>query len=455
MTNLLTKPDRLFLLLAIPLGVLLSLVTIPFGGGDEQHHYQRTAELAYFHGLSRKSPAPAGIVRFRREALATFVRLSPNGYSRQEYARLAAIPLDAARPDTLTMNIFTVHHPINYFVQSTAFRIAAEMNARPLTLLYVARLAGMLAGVALLWLAIRVTPSQKFTMAALALLPGIVDARSTLNADALTSGFAFLFIAVCLRAIVRTARITSNELALIAIAALAIASAKGAYIPLVFLTLALPAVRFSSAGYRAAGVAACIVPATLCGLGWMLAVKHYLFTGYTYRTLAGQPVPDQQLSFILHEPLAYARIVSRTLFETSFLGTTLLGLIGEFSYSNAVLTNCIYGALGTLCLTTTLVDDPGSTARCSYQARVLAFGLALTCVLAALTLLYVQWCEVRAPIVGGFQGRYFLPVLPLVALATPIRVTVRKDLAGRALLALGIIGAIPATSTVQEFLARW
>lgn len=184
-------------------------------------------QLAYFHALNRNSPVRACIVRFRQHTITTFLRLHPHGHTREEYAQLAAIPLASDRADTLVMNIIAVHHPIKYLAQSIAFRHAAGLKSGALTLRYIAQLAGMLAGIAPLWIAIRLTPLHQFVLAALALLPGIAASLCTLNADAITRGFSFILVAQCFRAISRTTRIGWTEVCQRGLTALAVLLRKG------------------------------------------------------------------------------------------------------------------------------------------------------------------------------------------------------------------------------------
>jgi uncharacterized membrane protein len=455
MRSLLSTPERLFLWLAIPTGLILSLLIPPFGGGDEQRHYHRTAEIAYGQSLSRTSHLPAGIVAFRKHAFTLYFENHPDGYSRREFDALAAIPLAADRLDTLQMNIFTVHHPINYAAQALAFRLAASAGVRPLGLMYVARIAGTLIGILLLWLAIRVTPSQHYSMAAIALLPTIAASRSTINADAITIGLALLFTALTLRAVQRTAPIARGEVFILALAALGIASAKGAYIPMALLPLAIPGIRFQSPHHRITTLAACILPAIAGGLGWMLLVKSFLFSGFEYRTLAGTPMPDQQLAFILHDPIGYVRVIFHTLFETSFLLSSLQGLLGEFSHSNVIFPEWAYWSVGTLGVATVLLDEKDPLRSYRAPTRAFALGIFVICFAGAITLLYVQWSPVRAPVISGFQGRYFAPVLPLLVLAMRPPLQARATSTGAALIATSVVGLALTVYAILVALYRY
>jgi uncharacterized membrane protein len=440
MSRCLTHPDRLFLLIAIPFGLLFAFLTPPFGGGDESFHYHRTADIAYFHILDKESKVPAGVVAFIYHGMAHYLKADWVAYSRTEYERLAAIPLDAGRAGTLMMNILTVNHPINYLPQAVAFRLAAEAGAKPLALLYIARLAGLAAGIALTWLAIRVMPSHRYLLAGFALLPTIVYFRSFLHTDAVTDGMAFLFIALALRAITETKPISTKESFLLALFALLIASCKGAYAPLALLALAIPRARFASLPKRLGVIAAIIIPAFIGGLGWMYLVKTFFFIGYHYQTWGGDPVPDEQLSFILHQPFAYLGVVVNTLFGTPFFLLSLRGILAEMGFMDIHLPSWTYGMLVFLLAGVAILDVSIRNATYTRPVRMLTLALFLACFGMALTLLYIQWTGVQAPTIKGFQGRYFTPVLPLLFLFVKPVKQASATRAGWAVVALGMFG---------------
>ena len=452
MSRLISHPDRLFLLVAIPFGLLFTFLTPPFGGGDESFHYQRTAEIAYLHILDKQSEVPAGIVAFINSGRVHYLKLKPPADAPTEVTTPAEIPLDAGHTGTLTMNIFTVHNPITFLPQAVAFRLAAEAGARPFVLLYISRLTGLVAGLLLTWLAIRIMPSHKYLLAGFALLPTIMFFRSYLHTDAITNGMAFLFIALCFRAIIDEKPIATKESFQLTLSALLIASCKGAYLPLALLVLAIPHSRFGSLKRQLKVVATIILTAFIAGFGWMYLVKMFFFTGYSYQTYGGIPVPDEQLSFILHQPFTYVSVVLKTLFTTPFFPALFQGVMAQMGYGNIVLSDWAYGMLFFLLASVAALDISARSVSYSKPAHTLALTLFIACFGLALTLLYIQWTDVQAPIIKGFQGRYLIPILPLLFIFVRPAKEATKSLAGLSVLALGLLGlSVASWSLITTF----
>jgi len=447
--SLLKHPDRLFLLIAVSFGLLFAFLTRPFGGGDEHFHYQRTAEIAYLHVLDKQSELPRGIVLFLQSGKVHYLGVRPRQGTAADYPDPASITLDAAHSGTVNAHIFTVHNPIDYVPQAVAFRLAAIAGVRPLGLLYIARVAGLAAAIWLTWLAIRIMPTHRYLLAGCALLPTVVFYRSFLQSDTIAIALAFLYLACALRAITRSGAVTGRELTLLAATAIGVASTKGAYLPLTALVLAIPAHRFIRPAGKWRYCAAVIGAAFVMGFGWMQLVKNQIFTGYFYHTWAGNPVPDQQIAFILHHPLGYLGAVLRTLLETPFFAVVFRGLLAQLGQGNVFLSAWEYGLLFFMLAGLAATDDTGRAATYSQATRLWALVLFLACAGLSLTLLYIQWNAVQAPVILGFQGRYLTPALPLLFLFIKPAGEARRDLAGLALCGLGIFGLSAAAWTLM------
>ncbi|MFT5139274.1 MAG: putative membrane protein [Lysobacterales bacterium] len=440
MSRLLNYPERLFLLVAIPFGLLFTFLTPPFAGGDESFHYQRTAEIAYLQFLDKQSEVPAGIVNFIQFGRAYYLNINQADDFSTEYSTPADIPLDAEHIGTLNMNIFTVHHPVMYLPQAIVFRLAAEAGVKPFFLLYISRLAGLAAGIMLAWFAIRLMPAHRYMLTGFALLPTCVFMRSYLHTDAISNGVAFLFIALSIRAITRVEPITVKETFTLAVSALLVASCKGAYLPLALLVFAIPRIRFGSLEKKLKVTCTIFATAFIGGFGWMYLVKTFLFTDYSYHTNGGTPIPDEQLAFILSNPFGYLEVIINTLIYTPFFQTVLQGLIAQMGHGNILLGGWAYVVIFFLFACVAVFDVTSMDESYSKPVYVWIITLFLMCFGLALTLLYIQWTSVQWPIIIGFHGRYLIPILPLLFLFAKPAKEATQVLAGFSVIALGMIG---------------
>ena len=414
----LSAPHCLFVLFAcLEAAVLIALIP-PLAGGNETNNFRRVAAISAGHVLVEPASVPRGVADLLDLADAQNPERTklPPPYSTAEFRALAAVPLRADVRATLLPNPIAVLNPVAYVPQVLAYWFGEVLGWTPLTLFYLGRIAGAAAGIALTAAAIRRMPCSRYGLAALALLPTIVFSRSTLDADQVTNGLAFLFAAMFFAAIVARERMSAGSLAVLAGTAFLMAQCKSAYLVLLLLALAIPAERFASRRAWFMAMALIILPGTLADVAWIAALKHTYFAGIRYRTYAGIVVPDAQIAHILRSPLSFVHVLLRTLFAPSFVSASLLGFLGVFGPPVEMPVICYILLL--TALTLVLVGEGRQDGpKMSSLMRLLALGSFAAGVVLILTLLYVQWDGVGAQVIRGFQGRYLYPLAaPLLAL---------------------------------------
>ena len=440
------SPEWIFALLALIGGIVLVALIPPVGGGNERYNFHRAASAASGHLMVGPALLPGGISTFLDTSREKFRegKNPPYSYSRADFDKMAAIPLQADEPSIVPANPIAILHPASYLPQAPAIALAQRLGLSPLVLFYVGRIAGLLAGIALTFAAIRVIPFHKHALAAIALLPPILFTRSTLDADQFTVGLAFLFLALVIREIAGTGRIGTRTLAGLAIAAFVLAQCKSAYLLLPLLSLAIPVSRFGSMRAKLLGCALICVPGILASAAWMMALKSSYFDNIAqYRTWSGVVRPADQLQFILFEPLTYLQVVMTTTFATPMIPKTVLEFLGVFGPA-VTLPLPFYPVAGALLAGVVFSDSRlprGPLA--NWRVGVFALAIAAVTIGIVLTLLYLQWTQYRAPHIDGFQGRYLYPLVPLFLLSIPaagrsfLGVRVQYWLVGLGLVSIG------------------
>ena len=437
------SPEWIFAFFALIGGIVLIGLIPPVGGGNERYNFHRAASAASGHLMVGPALLPGGISEFLEVSREKFRegRSPPYSYSRADFDKMAAIPLQADEPRILHPNPIAVLHPVSYLPQSAAIALGQSVGLSPLVLFYSGRFAGLLAGIALTFLAVRTIPIHKHALAAVALLPPILFTRSTLDADQFTVGLAFLFLALMIREIAAGGRIGTRALAGLAIGAFILAQCKSAYFLLPLLSLAIPASRFGSMPAKLLGCALICVPGILASAAWMIALKLNYFDNIAqYSTWSGVVRPGDQLQFILSGPLNYLRIVLTTLFATPLIPKVMLEFLGVFG-PPVRLPLPFYPIAGVLLAGVVYSDRPiAEAALTRWRTRTFALAIAAATIFIILTLLYLQWNQYRGPLIEGFQGRYLYPLIPLFLLAIPAAGKPFFGIPARAwLLAIGLL----------------
>lgn len=435
-------PDKLFLVFALVGGLVLAALIPPLAGGNEEMNFQRAAMVANGHILVRPAALPGGIADLLDVTNRTFSEGTrpPLHYSRQQFEDVAALKLGADRQRMVEPNPIAVLNPVSYLPQAPLMAAGEATGFSPLAIFYLGRLAGLMAAIVLTFFAIRITPVHKYGLAAVALLPPILFSRSTLDADQLTNGLAFLFLAMMMREIGASHPIGGRSIAALAITAFLLAQAKSAYLLLPLLSLAIPSERYGTAARKAFACALISFPGIAASVGWMVLLKLTYFSGLQYRTWSGIVEPHQQLGLILAQPLGYAAVLLHTLFGTAFIAQSMVEFLGVFGPPVRLPMLVIVVLAGLLIVSVASDERTTEASLKSWRVRSLAIAIGIVTILLIVTLLYLQWTSVGGPVIEGFNGRYLYPLAPLFLLLIPSDGRKLFGLSCTAwLLALGIV----------------
>src|SRR5450631_3261514 len=136
-------PERQFLLVAGLVGLILTVLIPPLGGGNERFNFQRTAMVATGHIAIEPLDVPGGVPKLLAANRAQFSegRAPPYRYTGAQFQELAAIGLNADHPAVLQPNPIAILNPVAYLPQTLAYRIGQAFGLPPLALFYLGRLA--------------------------------------------------------------------------------------------------------------------------------------------------------------------------------------------------------------------------------------------------------------------------------------------------------------------------
>jgi uncharacterized membrane protein len=279
-----------------------------------------------------------------------------------------------------------------------------------------ARLADLAAFIALVALAIRRLPTRGWVLAILALAPVVVFQAATVSADVVTTALALLVVADALALMARPVDDVPRALLVeTVLVTLALALCKQPYF-LAAALLLLPAWRHR----RSIGVwiGAALALGGALAIAWTRwANDHYLAPDFLPPSLGGHPnyannnvQPKPQIAYLQHHPFAFVSAVGRTLTDhgVSILHDVMVQ-IAFWHVPGLIAFLVAFGLLVVVVLDT----EPLAGGR---RMRVFALSLAAVTVVVSLFLAYVGWNALRAPRIDGFQGRYLVVVIAIVAL---------------------------------------
>lgn len=382
---------------------------IPLGAGwDEETHQVRVWDLAHLRLIPNEAtrhelPYPAIFwnLSYRRQLL---VRPVEPGF----WDTYGEAPIDSQGFLYAGATTRSLYSPPTLLPYALVMRYAGLKYDMPaLVVFYASRMAGLVAYALLAWLAVRLTPFGKWTMAVLALTPTAVFQAATISADPVSTGLAMVFVVGCLAAAARPTLGWKEWSSIVALAA-GLFWAKGnlAILAVLPFLLVAPSRFRMRGGYLLLALAVALLAAVEVGVWTSVAYSEVLPFRQDWSSA-------EQVAPIAAGALDFLRLLWNDLWARG--GTYLRQWIGEYGYGYGSVPWLSHLAFGAGLLAALLADQPnGMVPRRTRNALALTF---LAAAAGTFLALYIAVTPAGAARIEGIQGRYFTPLAPLLGLA--------------------------------------
>lgn len=409
-----TRIETLLFALICAATLAFAIITPPFQAPDENQHFFKAAHLANGRTLADRkgdligAHLPRAAVHLHATDFPTDVGTVHRRFNPAHLA--AAIDADAARTGTTFAEFPNVasYAPTLYTPGALGLRLSQNFGVPQIGSFYIGRIVNALTGLGLLCLALRLMPFGRRAMLATALLPTFAYQTGSLSPDAIINGLGFVGLALSLR--MASGAPAQSSTRLLPIAAPLLALAKGVYLPLLGAGLRWPIDR------RSWLILATMALGAATFVGWMHysgggQALYHIQSRKTSETMMTAPLADQ-LRIVLADPTAYVRILTTSVAERA--PVYFLQIIGRFGW-NAILLPLLAYPLACLMIAGAIFSGTGLRIR--FTQRLWWLTVAAGVALLIETAMYLTATPLGADYVQGTQGRYFLPLLPLVLLA--------------------------------------
>jgi uncharacterized membrane protein len=379
---------RAFVITALIVGTAFVFVTPPFQVPDEVGHYWRAVAIAdgQLAGSAVRLPKCVQTLVY-----VLWVQTAGQPDVRFDRTRLRTawtIPYDDST--LVPLNCVGWYTIVPSLPQATACLIGRIFRLRPLITFYLGRLFNLAAFVALVALAMTLAPEAECLFAAAALLPMSMFMAASFSPDVMTIAMTFVLTALALR---------PRSDGAFGAATLLTALCKPPYFLVAFL------------GARTRRRLAIALLAMAAG-----ASITFLAGRGAFRTRTDVRIDERaQLRLVVSHPLHYAAVTAGDFVHRGReYGEEIIGVLGwlDVRLPGAVM---LFATIAVIAIALT------SGTRADARVRVAALAILAVCVLAISFSLYLTWSAVGAGEVAGIQGRYFLPLLPLLLIAIGIR----------------------------------
>lgn len=427
------KTENLFLAIALTFGVIFTLIIAPFHAESEPQHYYRSYQISeakliadkkitdcYGQQFATYLPSTTCVGGMLPKSILTTAKTTEGIESRKNPKRkqniqtiiaLLNLPLDSNNRVFLRFPNISLFFPITHLPQAFGMAIGRLFNLSPLVLLYIGRICNLLVWLLLVYLAIKITPFYKWLLLLLALTPMSIFQASSLSGDALTNGLSFLLIAAILKtAFAGEKQVTKSEIFILALLSLLLSLSKLAYFPILFLLWVIPVQRFPSKKQYFITLSAIVLVSLAAVLSWLLITRHL---NVPLRLDTPNLTTQQRLDYLASQPWKLLVLLGNTL---RLHGLTYLEqFLGGMGWGETKMPIWHIVSFGLVLVGVAACSHDKDIVVCRRQ-KAISLGIVVTNVVLIFTLLYVTWTSLDADVIQGFQGRYLIPISPLLFL---------------------------------------
>jgi uncharacterized membrane protein len=411
-------PEWIFLIIALPVSTVFALITPPLQVPDEGSHFLRAYGIAEFDLFHHNKTGPVSILKLD----SAFGRLHFSAGEKTSMAEIkqhSGTRLEPQKRGPVTPPEYT----LPYLPQALGIFTGKIFDVSPLTLMYLGRLFNLVISILLMFYAIRIIPQFKWIFLLLALMPKTLFLFGSLSYDSLTISLSFFTIAIFFFYAFACERdLKIKDLALIALLVLLLLFCKPPYFILGLLFFFIPPKKIGYL-YKYIMISAGVVvlalvifkvgPATVSYISSPTATRQVI-PADTSASSANLPIfrPEEQISTIMNDIPAYLKLIFKSGFDKnrSYILDSFVGLLGWIDVElPAMLT---YSYLLLLLFSAVVLSHTNFTLGLTKKSLLLFLLFVSYAVIHTAMFLYAT--RPGRDQVFGVQGRYFIPMAPLL-----------------------------------------
>lgn len=416
------KPQVFFIFTALFFELLFNIVTPPLQAPDELNHFYRAYQIADGHFLPERTKDRLGgqmPVCFN-EFLTPYNYAATNlkyTFNKNDILRSFDVKFNGEITEFKDFPSTTTYSAISYLPQVLAMFIIKQFNCSVATLYYGGRLFSFIFWLFIMFTVIKLVPMYKWLFTLIILLPMNLYVANAFSADGINNFLTFLFVAIVLKHIFSEGIITKKDMLLFLLILSLLALAKFVYVSFILLLFLIPAKKFPNKLYRFGGFATIFITTLIIVSSWSrIYLANYIKVSeydqnYIYN-IGLSPCADHQAqkAYILEHGFYFFKVIYHSIFNHP--QTFLKGYVGAFGQSDIFLPTWLY-VLAYLLLLFLAITEFNKIVLSTFQ-KVVVFCAAFGAFTLILLSIHLMWDCVGEGVVDLVQGRYLIPIFPLL-----------------------------------------
>lgn len=409
-------PEKAFLIIGLFFGIIFLLIVPPFQVPDEPAHFFRAYQISEGKLIAEKRENTTGGVipksLFDSMMIWDNLKFHPEiKTSKKQLFETFNISLEKREKQFASFPNTALYSPIPYFPQAVGIGIGRAFYLSPVILMYLGRLANLVTSVAITFFAIKIIPAFKWVFFLIALTPMATFQRASLSSDSFINSISILLIATIVSYAFDTSKknvFTANVVVLCLLSIL-LSLSKQAYFIIPFLCFLIPKYKIGNKTKYFIICLSLILTSVFAWISWSLVIKEiYVPLRIDF------PTVGEQSHFILSHPVKFALILLND-FNVN-IEAYLKQFIGVLGWLDTPLPSILYISYAPILLFIALIDNCTNVI-IMLKDKLIILAVLLSSIFLIYLLTYLSWSSVVGQeVIEGIQGRYFIPLAPLLLL---------------------------------------
>lgn len=407
---------RAYMLVIGPAIIILCVLTGPFQVPDERSHFLRVVQIASGSFLPVLSPdgklSGAAIDEHAVQLSEPYKSIWYNQGRKFSVPQLQEMAGIAASPNKIFVDYeIVIYFPLAYLVPAAAVALTQIFDLHPLIWFYAGRFANSIVAIALICFVLSRIRHARPAMFVIAALPMAMFETASLSPDALLYPVSMVFAWV-LAELIDQAYLSPRSATIAAAAGFFLAMAKFVYLPFAVIAPIGMILRQRRVSFSLAILIGGAFVSASVWAAWTHAVS-----GFVLPHREGMIIDVKaQAAYVMGHPFAFMQAILNTLrANLSYFPATMIGR--HLGWGEIKIPPLVIGASVLALLLGLTVDDRPWRPNPAIS-MLLVLGIACS-ILGIFLSLYLGFSPVGADHIDGIQGRYFLPLLPFLAIALP------------------------------------
>lgn len=430
------KIERVFLFASITIGILYSILLTPFSVPDEKSHFETT--YRYSNVLMFKGDmSDDKTIKFREGDLGIYeYDLYPNPITYEKQVKTMFELSDNNKE--IDNEITSVGNFLLYIPAAIGMSVARLFNLGFTPLIYFARLFNLLFYSIVLYFGIRKIPFSKTLIGIIGLLPISLQQGMSCSYDAVIVSTAIFVICYFLNAIYSDDNITKKDFILLTVMCAVLSAAKyGVYFPIVLLS-ALVILKYSKEKKKKVcrGFIGIILVSIIFTIIFNISNVLPVISKSTANISSENVVSSYSIMSIIKDPVYFIKTVIRTflLHKDDYFKQVFGANLGYMKITVSIIIIFIFAVL--VLVSALKTEEDKIEIKKSHKCWFLLMSF---CMIGILWAAAFTWNEVGSRVIEGMQGRYLLPMLPLIVLCIRNNMIVIKERINKYIMYIALI----------------